>query len=152
MSLTYNMNILQHIPKREFGHVLVTLNPLRSTKLELVQGRWEYEHPLYTAKAVRAQKELDRIQNKRGISFCGAWTRYGFHEDGFSSGVLVARDHLGAKLPFEFVGEEGSRGVPVLGLGDWFVRFVVVMIMVLVVRPLEWLADFGRRPVRRKMA
>lgn len=145
MSLTYNMNILQHIPEKEFGNVLVTLNPLHSTKLELVQGRWEYEHPLYTAKAVKAQKELGRIQNKRGISFCGAWTRYGFHEDGFSSGLLAARDHLGAKLPFEVVGEEGSRGVPVLGWGDWVVRFIVVMIMVLVVRPLEILADLNRR-------
>ena len=41
------------------------------------------------------------IQNVRGISFAGAYLRYGFHEDGFSSGLRAAVDHLGAKPPFE---------------------------------------------------
>lgn len=51
---------------------------------------------------MEAQRLLPNIQNKRGISFAGAWTNFGFHEDGFSSGVRVAMQHLGAKIPFEF--------------------------------------------------
>jgi hypothetical protein len=40
------------------------------------------------------------IQNKRGISFAGAYLRYGFHEDAFTSGMRVAVHHLGVKPPF----------------------------------------------------
>ncbi|KAJ5014416.1 hypothetical protein K4K57_001519 [Colletotrichum sp. SAR 10_99] len=103
VSLTYNMNILQHIPRDTFGDVLVTMNPLHQPNPDTIQGSFTYRHPLYTPEAVRAQKLLPRIQNKRGISYAGAWTKYGFHEDGFSSGLHIAQDHLYAKLPFQFV-------------------------------------------------
>lgn len=137
VSLTYNMNILQHIPREPFGDVLVTLNPLHEPDPKTVQGRYEYEHPLYTADSVRAQGELAKIQNRRAISYCGAWTKYGFHEDGFSSGLAVARDHLGAKLPFEFVDSTYSRGrAPVLGIGDYILRLIIIMIQVFVVMPM----------------
>lgn len=33
---------------------------------------------------------MHRIQGKRGISFAGAWLKYGFHEDGFTSGMRAA--------------------------------------------------------------
>lgn len=138
VSLTYNMNILQHIPRATFGDVLVTLNPLHEPDPATVQGRYDYEHPLYTAASVRAQGELSRIQNRRGISYCGAWTKYGFHEDGFSSGLAVARDHLGAKLPFEFVDSTYSRGrAPVLGLADYLLRLIILIMQVFVVMPTE---------------
>ncbi|RCI14291.1 hypothetical protein L249_6110 [Ophiocordyceps polyrhachis-furcata BCC 54312] len=101
VSLTYNMNILQHIPRKQFGDVLVTLNPPHRPLSSTTQGRYFYSHPLYTLEAVRAQKQLRLIQNKRGISYAGAWTKYGFHEDGFTSGLFVAQQHLGARLPFE---------------------------------------------------
>ncbi|KAJ2972196.1 hypothetical protein NUW58_g9236 [Xylaria curta] len=110
VSLTYNMNTLQHIPRQAFGDVLVTLNPIYEPKVETVQGRYSYSHPLYTPAAVQALEQLPKIQNKRGISFAGAWTGYGFHEDGFSSGLHVAVSHLGARLPFEFVDSAYSRG------------------------------------------
>ncbi|EHA48225.1 hypothetical protein MCOR27_007906 [Pyricularia oryzae] len=123
VSLTYNMNILQHIPRDIFGDVLVTLNPLHDPDPKTVQGRFEYRHPLYTPAAVRAQGMLDRIQNKRGISYAGAWTKYGFHEDGFSSGLKVATEHLGANLPFQFKDSTFSRGKkPRLGLKNLFIR------------------------------
>lgn len=138
VSLTYNMNILQHIPREPFGDVLVTLNPLHEPDPRTVQGSYQYEHPLYTADSVRAQGELVRIQNRRGISYCGAWTKYGFHEDGFSSGLAVAKDHLGAKLPFEFVDSTYSRGrQPVLGIGDYILRLVIIIIQVFLVVPME---------------
>ncbi|KAF3766016.1 FAD/NAD(P)-binding domain-containing protein [Cryphonectria parasitica EP155] len=138
VSLTYNMNILQHIPVDTFGDVLVTLNPLHEPKASTVQGRYEYTHPLYNAASIHAQGLLPKIQNKRGISYCGAWTKYGFHEDGFSSGLAVAKDHLGAKLPFEFVDSTYSRGrAPVLGLADYLLRLLILVIYVFVVLPLE---------------
>ncbi|KAJ3957966.1 hypothetical protein N0V92_005457 [Colletotrichum tropicale] len=138
VSLTYNMNILQHIPRETFGDVLVTMNPLHQPNPDTIQGSFTYRHPLYTPEAVRAQKLLPRIQNKRGISYAGAWTKYGFHEDGFSSGLHIAQDHLYAKLPFQFVDSTYSRGrKPSLGLADLFVRLVILIIQVFVVRVLE---------------
>ncbi|KAK2735453.1 amine oxidase [Colletotrichum kahawae] len=125
VSLTYNMNILQHIPRETFGDVLVTMNPLHQPDPDTIQGSFTYRHPLYTPEAVRAQKLLPRIQNKRGISYAGAWTKYGFHEDGFSSGLHIAQDHLYAKLPFQFVDSTYSRGrKPSLGLADLYAGVV----------------------------
>jgi predicted NAD/FAD-binding protein len=108
--LTYWMNILQHIPMEKFGPVLVTLNPIVEPDPKTVQGRWIYEHPLYNSAAIRSQTLLPRIQNTRGISYAGAWTKYGFHEDGFSSGLKAAMDHLGGSIPFDFVDSTFSRG------------------------------------------
>lgn len=132
--LTYNMNLLQHIPREIFGDVFVTLNPLHLPPPDRVQGRYSYTHPLYTAESVRAQKLLPRIQNTRGISYCGAWTRYGFHEDGFSSGIRVAQDHLGAKLPFKFRDSTYSRGrQPYIGFVDALVRLLLAVMQFFIV-------------------
>ncbi|UNI19836.1 hypothetical protein JDV02_005983 [Purpureocillium takamizusanense] len=145
VSLTYNMNILQHIPREPFGDVLVTLNPLHRPRPAQTQGRYFYSHPLYTPTAVRAQKLLRNIQNKRGISYAGAWTKYGFHEDGFSSGLLVAQEHLGAKLPFEFKDSTYSRGKkPKLGLGDLLLRLLILLVQVFVVQIMERLSGSRR--------
>ncbi|RDA83514.1 hypothetical protein CP532_2671 [Ophiocordyceps camponoti-leonardi (nom. inval.)] len=129
VSLTYNMNILQHIPREQFGDVLVTLNPPHRPLSSTTQGRYFYSHPLYTLEAVRAQKQLRLIQNKRGISYAGAWTKYGFHEDGFTSGLFVAQQHLGARLPFELRDSTHSRGKkPVLGFFDYILRLMILLI------------------------
>ena len=134
--LTYWMNLLQHIPSL-YGMVLVTLNPLHPPRY--AQGSWTYHHPLYNAAAIRSQKLLPRIQNTRGISYAGAWTKYGFHEDGFSSGLKVAVEHLGAKLPFEFVDSTFSRGRrPVLGWMDHSVRGFIYIIR-LIILLIEWM-------------
>jgi predicted NAD/FAD-binding protein len=131
--LTYWMNLLQHIPENRFGDVLVTLNPLYPPDPRLVQGIWEYSHPLYNAEAIRSQALLPSIQNNRGVSYCGAWTKYGFHEDGFSSGLEVAMKHLGARIPFEFVDSTFSRGRrPVLNWKDHLVRIVIQLIHLLI--------------------
>ena len=149
VSLTYNMNILQHIPTDLFGDVLVTLNPLSEPDPSTVQGRYEYTHPLYTAAAVRAQKLLPRIQNKRGISFAGAWTKYGFHEDGFSSGLTVAMQHLGAQLPFEFVDSTFSRGrAPERGFADWMIRIILWIVQVCIVEMIERIFRVSRKGQR----
>jgi predicted NAD/FAD-binding protein len=132
--LTYWMNLLQHIPESDFGQVLVTLNPLSPPDPRLVQGIWEYSHPLYNAAAIRSQALLPKIQNTRGISYCGAWTKYGFHEDGFSSGLSAAVNHLGAKLPFEFVDSTFSRGrSPTLTWKNHMLRILIQFIRFLIV-------------------
>ncbi|KAL1741427.1 hypothetical protein HDZ31DRAFT_45464 [Schizophyllum fasciatum] len=102
-SRTYGMNELQHIPYDRYGPVLVTLNSPRDRgpaagavvgpfepAAGTVVGRWTYEHPVLDAKAVRAQKLLPLIQGTRAIWYAGAYTRYGFHEDGFASGLAAA--------------------------------------------------------------
>ncbi|KAF6747874.1 amine oxidase [Ephemerocybe angulata] len=90
ISLTYGMNDLQHIPESKYGPVLVTLNPPFHPSPEKTFGWWKYDHPVLDAKAVQAQSEMHKIQNKRGITFAGAYLKYGFHEDGFTSGLLAA--------------------------------------------------------------
>ena len=50
------------------------------------------------------------------MSFVGAWTLYGFHEDGFTSGVRAA-EKLGANIPFEIVDARYIRGKVKRGMG-----------------------------------
>lgn len=150
--ITYNMNILQRIPRNPFGDVLVTLNPIHRPTPSKIQGRYFYTHPLHNASTVRAQRMLRYIQNRRGISYAGAWTGYGFHEDGFTSGLQVAQDHLGAKLPFEFRDSTYSRGrVPRLGLLDHLLRLLILAFQVFIIQMLERLAQLAQSGRQRVM-
>ncbi|TPX59769.1 hypothetical protein PhCBS80983_g02187 [Powellomyces hirtus] len=98
--LTYWMNRLQPFVKlTEAGMVFATLNPLYEPKKELILGEYEYDHPLYSPETIAAQEQLPLIQNQNGITYCGAWTNYGFHEDALTSGLLAAVA-LGADCPF----------------------------------------------------
>ena len=147
--LTYWMNSLQHIPSDKFGDVLVTLNPLHPPDPALVQGTWTYEHPLYNSSAIRSQALLPRIQNIRGISYAGAWTKYGFHEDGFSSGLKVAMEHLGAKIPFDFVDSTFSRGRrPILGWKDHAVRIMIRLVDILMALYALMMGRMQQKPKR----
>ncbi|KAL2019427.1 hypothetical protein VTK56DRAFT_9632 [Thermocarpiscus australiensis] len=139
--VTYNMNILQHIPREAFGDVLVTLNPPHEPDPKTVQGRYTYRHPLYTPGAIRAQQRLEGIQNKRGISYAGSWTKYGSHEDGFSSGLRVAVEHLGATVPFEFKDSTFSRGgKPELTVYDRILRLCIMVVQLFVIAVLDRVA------------
>ncbi|HEY1109629.1 MAG TPA: FAD-dependent oxidoreductase, partial [Opitutaceae bacterium] len=94
---TYWMNRLQGVSDRE--NYFVTINrPDRIAEARRLKTI-AYEHPLFTLGAVRAQSEIPRLNNEaQGTTetyFCGAWTRYGFHEDGFLSAVNVSRTLLG---------------------------------------------------------
>jgi predicted NAD/FAD-binding protein len=42
--------------------------------------------------AEQAQKRLPSIQGLDRAWFCGAWSGYGFHEDGLKSALRVVRD------------------------------------------------------------
>ncbi|KAL7267270.1 hypothetical protein RUND412_010151 [Rhizina undulata] len=129
VSVTYNMNALQHIPTT-FGPVLVTLNPLQPPKPLLTQGSWSYSHPLYTPTAISAQSRIHEIQNKRGIMFAGTWAGYGFHEDGFTSGIRVAREYFGVDVSWNVVDSRGTRGekLPRRGVLGLWVRLIVGLV------------------------
>ncbi|CAB4380411.1 unnamed protein product [Rhizophagus irregularis] len=112
VSLTYDMNILQSIDESVYGPVLVTLNPLYEPDPSKVVGSWSYDHPLYTPETIAAQAELRTIQNLPNLAttFAGAWTKYGFHEDGFTSGLKIANEFLGASSPFGIIDATHIRG------------------------------------------
>jgi hypothetical protein len=80
---------------------------------------------------VRAQNRLHEIQGNRGLWYCGAWTNYGFHEDGFSSGVAVGR-MLGGSVPWEVVDAKFVRGrKPSFTWKDYVLRFYLVIIQLM---------------------
>ncbi len=97
MSVTYWMNRLQGIPADK--PLFVSLNPPFQPDPDKTFGRYLCDHPQYDRAAFDAQKRLDTIQGVNGVWFCGAWTGYGFHEDGLRSGLAVART-LGAEAPW----------------------------------------------------
>lgn len=93
--LHYLLNRLQPLPFRR--SVIVSLNPAREPRAASVLGEFDYSHPVFDLAAIHAQRRLGEIQGRRGSWFCGAWTGYGFHEDGLKSGLAVARA-LGERL------------------------------------------------------
>lgn len=97
LSLTYWMNNLQGLASDV--PVLVTLNPHRAPDASMVFDRHTFKHPVFTLEAIRAQSRVADIQNKNRLSFCGAWQRYGFHEDGLMSAVAVC-ENLGCTAPW----------------------------------------------------
>jgi len=88
VAVSYLINRLQPLPFAT--PVIVTLNPFRDPAPEHVQARIEYAHPVFDAAAIDAQQALPGIQGQGGVWFAGAWTGYGFHEDGLASGLAVA--------------------------------------------------------------
>ena len=87
--LHYLLNRLQPLPFTT--PVIVSLNPTVAPAPSTVHGSFDYAHPVFDAAAIRAQGRLPDLQGRRDTWFCGAWTRYGFHEDGLASGLEVAR-------------------------------------------------------------
>lgn len=97
VSLTYWMNQLQNIDQNK--PLFVTLNPIEPIDEQKIFASFQYEHPIFDQKAILAQEELSLIQGKRRMWFCGAWTKYGFHEDGINSAIEVAK-HFNVPIPW----------------------------------------------------
>jgi len=97
VAVTYWMNRLQGIDDSK--PLFVSLNPPFEPAPQLTFGKYTFAHPQYNAAAFAAQKRLSEIQGRRRTWFCGAWTGYGFHEDGLRSGIAVA-EALGAVVPW----------------------------------------------------
>lgn len=94
LSLSYWMNRLQPlVSARPF---VVTLNPEREPGA--IHDEAILDHPQFDAAAIAAQARLAEVQGRGGIYHAGAWTRYGFHEDGLLSALRVAQA-LGVDWP-----------------------------------------------------
>ncbi len=95
-STHYWMNELQGVSERE--QYFVSINPSTPVPDERVKRRLTYEHPMFDLAAIDAQQHLPRLHEvgqETGRYFCGAWQRYGFHEDGLWSAVNVCAKVLG---------------------------------------------------------
>jgi predicted NAD/FAD-binding protein len=90
VSVNYLINKLQPLPFN--APVILSLNPTQLIDPATVLGEFEYAHPVLDNAAIRGQQELARIQGEGGTWFAGAWTGYGFHEDGLRSGAAAAGD------------------------------------------------------------
>ena len=86
-SVTYNMNLLQGIRSRHT--FCVTLGDEPRIAEHRVLGRFEYHHPVFTLQRAAAQARHAELLNQRRTSFCGAYWRNGFHEDGVVSAEAV---------------------------------------------------------------
>jgi predicted NAD/FAD-binding protein len=91
VSVNYLINRLQPLPPElKDLQIIVSLNPLTDPDPKLVHQEIHYAHPVFDMGAIQAQKELPLIQGSSSIWYCGAWSGFGFHEDGLRSGELVA--------------------------------------------------------------
>ena len=90
--LHYLLNRLQRIPFEQ--PVVVSLNPLHAIDPATIVGEYDYAHPVFDLGAIEAQKRLPLLQGQRHTWYAGAWTGYGFHEDGLKSGLQVGRSLL----------------------------------------------------------
>jgi len=100
--LHYLINRLQPLPFKT--PVIVSLNPVSEPRADAVFGAFDYAHPVFDMAAIAAQKRLPELQGRAHTWFCGAWTRYGFHEDGVLSAKAVC-----AGLKSAWASEDGGR-------------------------------------------
>lgn len=89
IGVTYWMNKLQNIP--EDDPIFVTLNPSKRIQDGLIYDQKSFRHPVFDAQALAAQSRLKDIQGQNNTWFAGAYTRHGFHEDGFASAARIVR-------------------------------------------------------------
>ncbi len=89
IGVTYWMNRLQNIPEQD--PLFVSLNPSREVPEHLIYDQKMFRHPVFDAPALAAQRQLNGMQGHNNTWFAGAYTRHGFHEDGFASAARIAR-------------------------------------------------------------
>jgi predicted NAD/FAD-binding protein len=95
-TVTYHMNRLQSLDaERQF---MVTLNRTEAIDPEEVIRVIDYSHPIFTPDGVRAQERWSEISGVRRTHYCGAYWRWGFHEDGVWSALRVSQA-LGGRSP-----------------------------------------------------
>ncbi len=85
LSVSYWMNNLQNISNKY--PLFVTLNPQQNIDPQNIFTSIVYHHPIFNQKALLAQQQIKQIQGQNNLYFCGAYQRYGFHEDGIFSAL-----------------------------------------------------------------
>ena len=92
IDLTYWMNSLQPIPLDD--PLFVTLNSTHNIDQNKIHDQVTMRHPVYDLGVLNVQKDISLNNGHNRTWFSGAWMKNGFHEDGLSSGLDVARSIL----------------------------------------------------------
>lgn len=87
-SVTYNMNILQCLPK-DSPTFCVTLNQTDLIDETKILRKFNYAHPVFNDASMKSQAKKALINGKRHTYYAGAYWHNGFHEDGVRSAVDV---------------------------------------------------------------
>lgn len=87
VSVTYNMNSLQSIESNQT--YCVSLNQTRHIDKSKIIKRIIYHHPQFSPGRSDIQGCHQQLIRHDGISYCGAYWGFGFHEDGVSSATRV---------------------------------------------------------------
>ena len=95
-TVSYWMNSLQGLAGDT--PYLVTLNRTADIDASKVLRSFVYQHPIFSSRTVSAQRRHAEIDGVNGVHFCGAYWRYGFHEDGVQS-ALATLENLRAEAP-----------------------------------------------------
>jgi predicted NAD/FAD-binding protein len=97
-STIYWMNSLQNVSDRQ--NYFVSINGENSVNPNLILKRIQYEHPVFSLGAIKAQSDLPKLNQRMNnkIFFCGSYARYGFHEDAFTSALELCRVITGEKI------------------------------------------------------
>lgn len=110
LCVTYWMNRLQKLTTTT--DLFLTLNPYDEIHPKAVEASFVYEHPVFDAEALKAQKQLGALQGSNRTWFCGSYFGYGFHEDGAQSGLAVAEMLGDVKRPWQVENESGRITLP----------------------------------------
>ena len=89
-SITYWLNLLQNLKCDE--NIFLTLNPYYEIDQSKILKKVKFTHPYFDQSALDHQRELQNLQNKRNILFCGSYFGYGFHEDGIKSSIEMLKN------------------------------------------------------------
>jgi predicted NAD/FAD-binding protein len=92
-STIYYMNSLQQVSDKK--DYFVSINDCGSIRQEHILKEIAYEHPLFSLDAIKAQKELYKLNENKAVNFCGSYFNYGFHEDAFTSAVNLCEKITG---------------------------------------------------------
>ena len=88
-SVTYWLNQLQNL--KIDRDIFLTINPFREIPQDKIFKEVSFTHPYYDIAALSNQSNLNKIQNKKNILFCGSYFGYGFHEDGIRSSIEMLK-------------------------------------------------------------
>ena len=88
-SITYWLNLLQNLKCDE--NIFLTLNPYFKIDEKKILKKVRFTHPYFDQSALNFQSQLENLQNKRNILYCGSYFGYGFHEDGIKSSIEMLK-------------------------------------------------------------
>jgi predicted NAD/FAD-binding protein len=107
--VTYWMNRLQSLPGPD---LFVTLNPRAEPAPHLIHAIQDFDHPIFDAATLQAQRDIWHLQGTRKLWFCGAYLGAGFHEDGLQAGLAVAERLGHVRRPWNVPGESSRLYLP----------------------------------------